>query len=949
MTQGYRTRREGTGALSDSGQRGESFWQTEDQAARLAELISLEGEQKEVPLRRDVRSLGRLLGMVIREQAGEQAYSDEEELRHLAIRHRQLNDNRGEAGHDLPGEQALQEKAVGIINGMSVAAAYQVVKAFSTYFELTNLAETNHRKRRQRASRLAAGQPDKPGSLRGTLLRMKQIGITAEQALQWLRRVEVIPVFTAHPTDVARRVVHFKQRRISRELEALDRLPLTDAEAVRGQNTMLADITALWQTDEVRRRKPTVLDEIKMGLDHYPDSLIAPLPVLYEDMAAALKDVYGIDLSAADLPTVVRFGSWIGGDRDGNPHVTAATTRQALQKGRELILGEYLASLEEVRRLLTPSMCRVAVTPQLLAAVKKYHDSLLLAEKENEAIPESEQYRRFAACILYRLRRTLLEPDHVDAYPDANCFSSDLQLIKESLAAGGGERLVGALIDPLLRRVGTFGFHLHSLDIRQHARVHATAIAELAAGGTACALPSAELPPPPSAATAELVDTLRGIAELKQRYPPEALQRYVISGAGSVQDSLSLIWLLELCGVTVAAQSSGDPGLMPVPLFESIEDLRQAPHICRTLWSSAGYKPFLDSWGRTQEVMLGYSDSNKDGGMLTSAWEIYKTHRELHRVAADCGVRLVLFHGRGGTVGRGGGPTHRAIVAQPAGAFSGALKITEQGEVINWKYSDASLAQRNLELMVAASLEALTIGRPDEEDQCAGWEQALEAMSADAYIFYRRHIAENPDIIPYFEQATPVLEFELARIGSRPARRGVTRDLADLRAIPWGFGWMQSRHVIPGWFGVGYALEGCAAGGEEAAALLADMMRRFPFFTDMVRNVELALTKVDLPLARLYSALVPDSELRDRVFGLVEEEFLRTRRMVLAVTGQTRLLENSAPLARSIRLRNPYVDPLSLIQIELLRRKRRGEESDELDYVLAATINGISAGLRNTG
>jgi len=436
---------------------------------------------------------------------------------------------------------------------------------------------------------------------------------------------------------------------------------------------------------------------------------------------------------------------------------------------------------------------------------------------------------------------------------------------------------------------------------------------------------------------------------LKRSYPPTAVQSYIISGAASVQDSLSLIWLMELCGVRVAAGDNGDPGVMPVPLFESIDDLRHAPQICQTLWSSPDYRPFLDSWGRRQEVMLGYSDSNKDGGMLTSTWEIHKAHRELHRVAGECGVNLVLFHGRGGTVGRGGGPTHRAIVAQPVRAFSGALKITEQGEVINWKYSDATLAQRNLELMVAASLDALARPGCVADEAEGAWEAALEEMSADAYGYYRRSIYENPDIIPYFEQATPVLEFDLAKIGSRPARRGVTRDLADLRAIPWGFGWMQSRHVIPGWFGVGYALERFSAGGGQQQRLLSAMMGRFPFFYDLIRNVELALTKVDLPLARLYSDLVPDQALRERVFGMVSEEFLRTRRMLLAITGQSCLLENNAPLARSLRLRNPYVDPLSLIQIELLRRKRGGEESEELDYVLAATINGISAGLRNTG
>jgi len=926
----------------------ELFWSTDDQAARLAELTSCDPQVREAPLRRDVRSLGKLLGTVILEQAGEGALTAEEELRHLAIRHRRLSDEHGEAGPDVPGEAELQARAVQLVGAMTVASAYHIVKAFSTYFELTNLAETNHRKRRRRAAQLASGESDKPGSLRGTLRRMQGAGIPAREVLDWLRQVQVLPVFTAHPTDVARRVVYFKRRRIARELEALDRLPLTDADALQGQTAMLAEITALWQTDEVRRRKPTVLDEIKMGLDHYPDSLIAPIHALYEDMAAAFRETYGELILADALPTVVRFGSWIGGDRDGNPHVSAESTREALQKARETILTEYVASLEELRRLMTPSLCRMPVTPLLAATVTGYHATLALNDPERDIIPECEQYRRLAGFMLHRLRCSLHEPDHPDAYPAAAAFENDLKLIRESLEANRGEKLARLLIDPLVRRVRTFGFHLHSLDIRQHAKVHAGAVAELAAGGTACADGERALPSPPSAETAELLETLRTIASLKQHYPPEAIRSYVISGASGVRDILFLVWLLELCGVRVTG-GSGEPGVMPVPLFESIEDLRHAPEICRTLWRSADYAPYLDSWGRRQEIMLGYSDSNKDGGMLTSSWELHKAHRELHRVAAECGVALVLFHGRGGTVGRGGGPTHRAIVAQPAGAFGGCLKITEQGEVINWKYSDASLAQRNLELMVAASLEALV--RPGQAETAPEpyWEEALEEMALDAYAFYRERIAENPDIIPYFEQATPVLEFDLAKIGSRPARRGATRDLSDLRAIPWGFGWMQSRHVLPGWFGVGHALERFADRGEAERLLLGEMMQRFPFFSDLIRNVELALTKVDLPLARLYSELVPDRELRQRVFAMVVDEFRRTRRAVLAVTGQSRLLENNQPLARSIRLRNPYVDPLSLIQIELLRRKRAGDESEELNYVLAATISGISAGLRNTG
>jgi phosphoenolpyruvate carboxylase len=388
---------------------------------------------------------------------------------------------------------------------------------------------------------------------------------------------------------------------------------------------------------------------------------------------------------------------------------------------------------------------------------------------------------------------------------------------------------------------------------------------------------------------------------------------------------------------------------MPVPLFESIDDLRACPGICRELWARPEYARLLESWGKRQEVMLGYSDSNKDGGMLTSTWEIYRAHRALHEVARQAGVTLRLFHGRGGTVGRGGGPTHRAISAQPPGAFCGELKLTEQGEVLNWKYAEPILAERNLELMVAAALGSLAQTAPPDAGKAQAWEAAMDALSADAYAFYRQRIAENPDILSYFQQATPVGELEHARIGSRPSKRGQSRGLEDLRAIPWVFGWMQSRHVLPAWFGVGHALERFAARGAGEERLLREMMETFPLFDDLVRNVEMGLAKADLPIARRYAGLVDDEGLRGRVFGMVEEEFERTRAAVLRVTGQRELLETNPVLARSIRLRNPYVDPLSLIQVDLLRRKRAGEESDALNYALAATINGISAGLRNTG
>ncbi|HLM54531.1 MAG TPA: phosphoenolpyruvate carboxylase [Pyrinomonadaceae bacterium] len=937
----------------------ERLWEVIDQHKRLDQLTAREGDAKEAPLRRDVRSLGRLLGDVLKEQVGAGLFDAVEELRRLSIRRRELETGEGEPPEEGE-EAALNEQADRVVRRVSVVEAYQLSKAFATYFELTNLAETNHRKRRRRSAEVNNTAPQ-AGTFRGTLERVRRSGASLEEALALLSRVEVVPVFTAHPTEVARRTVLFKRRRVASELEGLDRLPLSRRAAREAADRIAAEITALWQTDEVRRRQPTVGDEIKMGLDYYPACLFETLPELYEELAAAFREVYGCDLEARDVPRVLRFGSWIGGDRDGNPFVTPDCTRQALLMAREHVFDFYISAADMLLERISPSAFQAPASAALLAKLELYEQTFPAVRLEERVRAEAEIYRRFLPFVIHRLRAARGGARGGDAYPDAEAFVADLRLLRESLTANAGLRVARTLLDPLIRQAETFGFHLHTLDVRQHARVHARAAEELARGagiderqavgdevGGAGESAAPSLPPAPSQETAALLDALRAVAELKREFPPEAVRSHVISGARGSADVLRLVWLSETCGVRVAAdERRGDPGLMPVPLFESIEDLRNCPEVCRALWTSREYAPYLDSWGRRQEVMLGYSDSNKDGGMLTSTWEIYKAHRALHEVARGCGVRLQLFHGRGGTVGRGGGPTNHAIVAQPAGAFDGSLKITEQGEVLNWKYSDPVLAERNLELMVAASLEALA--RPGGVEHREEWERALERLSGDAFEFYRRHVAEDPDVVPYFEEATPVLEFDLAKIGSRPAKRGERRGLSDLRAIPWVFGWMQSRHVLPAWFGVGHALERFA--GEEAGGwgLLAEMMEGFTMFSNLVADVEIGMAKADLGIARRYAELVEDESLRSRVFALIEDEFERTRRAVLRLRGERHLLERNPVLANSIARRNPYVDPMSLIQIELLRRKRAGHDAEELNYALATTINGISAGLRNTG
>lgn len=900
------------------------LWAAEDQSLRLTELTApTDDRAKEAPLRRDVRSLGVLLGRVLVDQAGESVFKTVEQLRRLLIQSR-AHTARSQSSSDE------MQQATSIVQGLSIEQAHRVTKAFAIYFELTNLAETNHRKRRRRAGKLNSTQTPLPGSFRGTLLRMKNAGLSGEQALAALRKVRVVPVFTAHPTEVARRTVLTKRRRIAKFLELLDHLPLSGSEALEMENAIAAEITALWQTDEVRVQKPQVTDEIRMGLDHYPMSIFESLPRLYAEVRESFKDVYGMELCAQQVPQVLSFGSWIGGDRDGNPFVTPETTREALERARNTVLGHYIAEIERLLEPLSSSSRQVPGSKAFQQRLDEYAQRMGEEPARLGRISPTELYRRFLAFIIVRLRHT--REGKENGYASAREFEADLEILYGSLSENHGQSLARLFLDPLLRKIRTFGFHLATLDIRQHARVHQRAL-------DTKSIPSD---------TAAAIDLFRQIAEWKKLFPSIAIRNYVISGVESEADITAVIELAKLAGTPLAA-SGEDPGLMPVPLFESIHSLRSSAQVMDRVWSAPGYRRLLDSWGGWQEVMLGYSDSNKDGGMLTSLWELYKAHRGLHECARKHGVKLRLFHGRGGTVGRGGGPTHAAILSQPEGDFSGEIRITEQGEVLNWKYSDPILAEWNLEIVIAASLEALT--RPEKTAAGAdeGWEGAMEQMSADAFRFYRQHIADNPDILPYFEQATPVNELDNARLGSRPARRSASRNLDELRAIPWVFGWMQSRHALPAWFGVGHALERFAAQGQEQQRLLQEMFSRFALFNDLIRNVELAMSKADLSIARLYASLVRDEDLRERVWRIISEEFERTRRMLLLVKQQEKLLEKNPVLSRSIRLRNPYVDPMSLIQVDLLRRKQSGDHSEELNYALAATINGIAAGLHNTG
>jgi len=947
-----------------------SLWTPTSWSDRLAELEARTSPAKDAPLRRDVRSLGALLGQVLREQPGNALFGAVESLRRTAIARRTAD-----AKEDVEAAQGHLQQAQALTHEVAADArtAFFLARAFAFYFELINLAETNHRKRRRRSSLLEAAAEPQRGSLRGTLRRLKDAGFSREITLALLEQICITPVFTAHPTEVARRSVMFKRRSISDLLEKLDGIPLPVTELDELESALLAEITALWQTDDVRHARPTVSDEVQMGLDYYDASLFETVPVLYAEMASALDAEFpGTEpTQLADLPVVVQFGSWIGGDRDGNPFVTATTTAESVAMSREVVHDYYVARLTELFEQLAPSTRQAPISSALHNRLSGSLKQLKAAGYAMEFVGDfpTEAVRMQIACMTLRLGGAPAVSMHkhlalpleatLPRYETAAELLEDLTLLHESLEENRGKRLAERFVDPLLLAVRTFGLHLQTLDIRQHAKVDAAALRELKAGGDSNSL---------SPQTQEVLSTFRAIADLK-RSLPATIALYVVSGATAVDDALTVVELARMGGVKVeggtSASGEHDPGLQPVLLFESIEDLRNAPVVCRALWTNEAYKPLLAAWGGHQEMMLGYSDSNKDGGMITSTWEIWKAHRALHEVARECGVTLRLFHGRGGTVGRGGGPTHGAIFAQPLDSFTGQLRITEQGEVLNWKYSDVVLAERNLELMIAAALDALARPgvKPGVKPVLTGeilpeWEAAMDELSATSFAFYTKHLMDDPEVFTYFEQATPVAELEHARIGSRPAKRADAsasgkaaekRSLADLRAIPWVFGWMQSRHVVPAYFGVGYALEQYAETHENGLALLQEMMLGLPLFVDIIKNVEIAMAKADFGIAKQYSMLVADEGLRERVFTTLETEFHRTHRMVLAVAQQKVLLETNQVLARSIRLRNPYVDPMSLLQLELLRRKRAGERGEELDRAITATINGISAGLRNTG
>lgn len=811
--------------------------------------------------------------------------------------------------------------------------------------------------RRLRIRESAEAPAPRRGSLRDAVARLAADGVDGAQLAQLLAHADVTLVMTAHPTEARRRTTLQKLARIFATLRALDERRGTPSALVTARQRLAAAVQELWASDEIRAVSPTVLHEVRTGRMYFTSTLAEVVPAVYRDLEAAVAEAYpGADVP---VPRVLRFGSWMGGDRDGNPFVTPEVTRETLDEMRAgclRFLTDRAAALADRISLSTRLVGDApALAPILEDGAARFPG---LAAQLRERNPE-EPYRRALTLVARRLRATL--DDDERGYGTSAELLADLRTAEASLRAGGGAFVAAGELRDVIRQVEVFGFHFAQLDIREHADIHRHAVGEvLAAVGVqedyAELADSARVallarliddrrPVIPadvralSVSTQETIATFRLLHDLCEGEHAEALQSYIISGTSGPADLLEVLLLMKEAGVA----------LRIVPLFEAGETLAAAADTMRRLLELPCYRAALARAGDEQEIMVGYSDSNKDVGYVASSWAVYRAQIELADLMREHGVRWTFFHGRGGAVGRGGGPSNVAILAQPPGTVGGRLKVTEQGEVLSAKYSVTEIAHRELELTLSAALRRA--GGPGDArlsaDLVARFTPVIERMAAISERTYRDLVYGDPDFVAFFHAATPVDEISQLRLGSRPARRKQTDRIEDFRAIPWVFSWTQARIVLPAWYGLGTALH--AARAEYGLELLREMDADWPFFAALLSNAEMALSKADLDIARRYAALCADDAVRERIWSAIENEFLRTRDELLAIAGGERLLDREPVLQRSIERRNPAVDPLSFIQLELLRRRRAGEAGEELSRASFLAINGIAGGLRNTG
>jgi phosphoenolpyruvate carboxylase len=924
-----------------------------------------EDESRE-QLSADIHLLGDTLGKVIRQQAGIAVFDLEERIRALCKTRR-----------SDPGAR-VDDYLSALVDDLTLAQAESVARAFTTYFDLVNIAEENHRVRILRQRERQSHPQPLPESIAAAIARLWEQNVDDMTLGALLDRLHVEPVFTAHPTEAKRRTVLSKLRRTADLLYEREVHDLLPSEAAAMEAELLAEVTTLWLTERTRTRKPQVTDEVRTGLHFFDTVIWDVVPQVYEAMGAALARYYPRLLPPSQFLT---FGSWIGGDRDGNPNVTAAVTAETLRLHRGLAVEHHRRVAQQLARSLSISD-RLAPVSDQLAQSLAHHETSPHLEYLQERYPH-EPYRLRAAMLaadlaetsagdmVARLRGKRDAP--VPPLRSGEDVTAPLDLMAESLRQSGTNSATAAGLDTFRVQARVFGLHTARLDLRQYSEVHDEVLAELLRrlgehdnyqqlDATAREMLLTRLLQAPipdldsladlSAQSRELWSLFKLLNRAVRLYGPKLIGPYVISMTRSPADVLAVLLLARWARLNLE-EASEHECLAIVPLFETRDDLAGATATMSALFTHPVYHRHLERLGRQQTIMIGYSDSNKDAGYLAARWELYQAQEQLADVCAAHEVVLTLFHGRGGTIARGGGPAHEAILAQPPHSVSARIRLTEQGEVINERYGHPAIARRHLEQVIHAVLVASAPGYENVHAPLPAWRTAMDDLARRSHRAYRAFIYETPALLRYWEQATPLREISMLHIGSRPARRQSDDVLASLRAIPWGFSWMQSRHVLPGWYGVGDALESYVTGGGQLA-LLQEMYHDWPFFRDVVDNAQVALGKADMGIARLYAGLVDDAAVRDQVYDHVVGAFERTRRWILEVSGQRALLDNQPTLQRAIRLRDPYVDPLNFIQVALLRRLRAFDdpESAEAAPLLNAvflTINGIAAGLKNTG
>ena len=899
---------------------------------------------KDQPLREDVGQLGDLVGGIIREQGGDNLFSRVEKARLAAIRRREGD-----------GDPAAAEELRRTLHALDAREATELVRAFSTYFQVVNLAERVHRIRRGRWW-MRSDQPQ-PGSLADTVRRLRDLGFDRVQAGAFFTTSRVEPVFTAHPTESTRRSILEKQERIA--LELLSRLnpERTPREERVAWARIRENVTTSWQTEEHPSARPTVSDEREHVLYYVSHVLYRVLPALGEALRTALDDVYGpAEEGEAMTPALVRPGSWVGGDMDGNPFVTSTTVRETLHRHRDLALEAYTREVDDLAAHLTQSETRVEWSPELTERIDRYGvwfpDVLETVPARHRAMG----YRVFLKLVRARLHATRTGSAH--GYEGPAGLEDDVMAVADSLSAHRGAHAGLFGVRRLLERVRAFGFHLATLDVRQDARALRDVMAELRGDpdwrardpeeradklrgeltGSDFESVRARYPATTDAAR-EILDVFRVMADARRVHGPDAIGYYIISMAQDVDDVLAVLWLAALSG----SGSPGAVGLDVAPLFETVPDLERAEAVLDRMFTDPHLRPHIDRRDGRQLVMVGYSDSNKDGGVFSARWALQRALERMAQAAARHDVTLTVFHGRGGTVSRGGGSVHRAVAAMPSRSIGGRLRLTEQGEVIDAKYGLPHIALRELERMLGSI--ALRAADPGEEAPDR-WRAMAETTADAARGAYRALVYEHPRFAEYFRSGTPIDVIERMTIGSRPASRRSGAGVEDLRAIPWVFSWTQCRAMITGWYGLGTGLE--AAREQHGLSALREAAEGWPFFDALLADVEMVLAKADLEIAAMYRPLAPDDSVL--VFDAIREEFDRTVATVLEVRGADTLLEHDRTLQRSIRLRNPYVDPMNILQVDLLARWRaEGRPDGPLLDGLLATVNGIARGLQNTG